>query len=221
MENEKIYVFDAYGTLFDVDHACKEMAIQLGDNWEKLSSIWRQKQLEYSWLHNSMNEYDSFWKITKDSLEYAMNSLSMNSVKIKNELLDLYFKIGAFEEVEEVLKKIKKNKIKTAILSNGSYDMLNSAVKNSKFDELISEVISVDECKKFKPHRDVYNLIIDIFNINKKNCIFFSSNCWDIHGASNFGFQTVWVNRKKNIDELLPGKVDDQVQSLKEYFFKV
>jgi len=221
MENEKIYVFDAYGTLFDVDHACKEMAIQLGDNWEKLSSIWRQKQLEYSWLHNSMNEYDSFWKITKDSLEYAMNSLSMNSVRIKNELLDLYFKIGAFEEVEEVLKKIKKNKIKTAILSNGSYDMLNSAVKNSKFDELISEVISVDECKKFKPHRDVYNLVIDKFNINKKKCIFFSSNCWDIHGASNFGFQTVWVNRKKNIDELLPGKVDDQVQSLKEYFFKV
>ena len=221
MENEKIYVFDAYGTLFDVDHACKEMAIQLGDNWEKLSSIWRQKQLEYSWLHNSMNEYDSFWKITKDSLEYAMNSLSINSVKIKNELLDLYFKIGAFEEVEEVLKKIKKNKIKTAILSNGSYDMLNSAVKNSKFDELISEVISVDECKKFKPHRDVYNLVIDKFNINKKNCIFFSSNCWDIHGASNFGFQTVWVNRKKNIYELLPGQVDDQVQSLKEYFFKV
>ena len=221
MENEKIYVFDAYGTLFDVDHACKEMAIQLGDNWDKLSSIWRQKQLEYSWLHNSMNEYDSFWKITKDSLEYAMNLLSINSVKIKNELLDLYFKIGAFEEVEEVLKKIKKNKIKTAILSNGSYDMLNSAVKNSKFDELISEVISVDECKKFKPHRDVYNLVIDKFDINKKNCIFFSSNCWDIHGASNFGFQTVWVNRKKNIDELLPGKVDDQVQSLKEYFFKV
>ena len=221
MENEKIYVFDAYGTLFDVDHACKEMAIQLGDNWDKLSSIWRQKQLEYSWLYNSMNKYVSFWKITKDSLEYAMNSLSMNSVKRKNELLDLYFKIGAFEEVEEVLKKIKKNKIKTAILSNGSYDMLNSAVKNSKFDELISEVISVDECKKFKPHRDVYNLVIDKFNINKKNCIFFSSNCWDIHGASNFGFQTVWVNRKKNIDELLPGKVDDQVQSLKEYFFKV
>ena len=220
MENEKIYVFDAYGTLFDVDHACKEMAIQLGDDWDKLSSLWRLKQLEYSWLYNSMNKYVSFWKITKDSLEYAMNSLSMNSVKIKNELLDLYFKIGAFEEVEEVLKKIKKNKIKTAILSNGSYDMLNSAVKNSKFDELINEVISVDECKKFKPHRDVYNLVIDKFNINKKNCIFFSSNCWDIHGASNFGFQTVWVNRKKNIDELLPGKVDDQVQSLKEYFFK-
>ena len=221
MNKEKIYVFDAYGTLFDVDHACKEMAIQLGDNWNKLSSIWRQKQLEYSWLHNSMKNYVSFWQITKDSLEYAMNSLSINSVKIKNELIDLYFKIGAFEEVEEVLKKIKKNKTKTAILSNGSYDMLNSAVKNSNFDELISEVISVDECKKFKPHKDVYNLVIDKFNTNKKNCIFFSSNCWDIHGASNFGFQTVWVNRRKNIDELLPGQVDDQVQSLKEYFFKV
>jgi len=221
MENEKIYVFDAYGTLFDIDHACKEMAVQLGDNWDKLSSIWRQKQLEYSWLHNSMNKYVSFWQITKDSLEYAMNSLSINSLKTKNALLDLYFKIGAFEEVNEVLKKIKKNKIKTAILSNGSYDMLNSAVKNSKFDKLISEVISVDECKKFKPNRDVYNLVIDRFNINKKNCIFFSSNCWDIHGASNFGFQTVWVNRKDNIDEFLPGQVDNQVKSLKEYFFKV
>ena len=196
------------------------MAIQLGNNWEKLSNIWRQKQLEYSWLHNSMNQYVSFWKITKDSLEYAMNSLSINSVKIKNELLDLYFKIGAFEEVEEALKKIKKNKIKTAILSNGSYDMLNSAVKNSKFDKLISEIISVDECKKFKPHRDVYNLVIDKFNINKKNCIFFSSNCWDIHGASNFGFRTVWVNRKNNIDEFLPGKVDYQVQSLENYITK-
>ena len=96
--------------------------------------------------------------------------------------------------------------------------MLNSAVKNSKFDELISEIISVDECEKFKPHRDVYQLVINRFKINKKNCIFFSSNCWDIHGASNFGFQTVWINRKKNIDELLPGHVDDQVQSLKEYF---
>ncbi len=220
MENEKIYVFDAYGTLFDVDHACKEMAIQLGDNWDELSSIWRQKQLEYSWLYNSMSKYVSFWKITKYSLEYAMNSLSINSVKIKNELLDLYFKIGAFEEVEEVLKKIKKNKIKTAILSNGSYDMLNSAIKNSKFDELISEIISVDECKKFKPHRDVYQLVIDKFNINKKNCIFFSSNCWDIHGASNFGFQTVWVNRKNNIDEFLPGKVDYQVKSLEDYITK-
>ena len=220
MENEKIYVFDAYGTLFDVDHACKEMAIQLGDNWDKLSSIWRQKQLEYSWLHNSMNNYVSFWEITKDSLEYAMNSLSIKSFKMKNELLDLYFKIGAFEEVEEVLKNIKKNKIKTAILSNGSYDMLNSAVRNSKFDKLISEVISVDECKKFKPHKEVYNLVINKLNVDKKNCIFFSSNCWDIHGASNFGFQTVWVNRKNNIDEFLPGKVDYQVQSLKKYFIK-
>ena len=161
------------------------------------------------------------YKVTQSPDKGIIKSSQLNSVKIKNELLDLYFKIGAFEEVEEVLKKIKKNKIKTAILSNGSYDMLNSAVKNSKFDELISEVISVDECKKFKPHRDVYNLVIDKFNINKKNCIFFSSNCWDIHGASNFGFQTVWVNRKKNIDEFLPGQVDDQVQSLKEYFFKV
>ena len=141
MDKEKIYVFDAYGTLFDVDHACKEMAIQLGNKWNNLSSVWRQKQLEYSWLHNSMNSYVSFWNITEDSLEYSMNSLSINSVQIKKELLDLYYKIGAFEEVEEVLKKIKQNKIKTAILSNGSYDMLNSAVKNSKFDELISEVI--------------------------------------------------------------------------------
>ena len=98
--------------------------------------------------------------------------------------------------------------------------MLNSAVRNSKFDKLISEVISVDECKKFKPHKEVYNLVINKLNVDKKNCIFFSSNCWDIHGASNFGFQTVWVNRKNNIDEFLPGKVDYQVKSLMKYFIK-
>ena len=116
--------------------------------------------------------------------------------------------------------KIKQKNIKTAILSNGSYDMLNAAINNSKINNLITKIISVDECKKFKPHSDVYELVIKKFKINKEKIIFFSSNCWDIHGASNFGFQTVWVNRKNNIDEFLPGKVDYQVQSLEKYITK-
>ena len=125
------------------------------------------------------------------------------TIRIDNSVSDINFRISG----SYVLK---------AVYTDDSGEEVNTDYTWSSSN---TEVISVDECKKFKPHRDVYNLVIDKFNINEKNCIFFSSNCWDIHGASNFGFQTVWVNRKKNIDELLPGKVDDQVRSLKEYFF--
>ena len=217
---DHVHVFDAYGTLFDVDHACKEMASKIGNKWDKLSSLWRQKQLEYSWLYNSMNNYKSFWKITEDSLDYSLKFAGIDASHLREDLLSLYFKISAFKEVKDFLKNLKQKGITTAILSNGSYDMLNSAVKNSGLSNLLTDVISVDECKKFKPNKQVYELILTKFKINKKDVVFFSSNCWDIHGASNFGFQTVWVNRKNNIDEFLPGKVDYQVQSLENYITK-
>ncbi len=220
MNTNDIYVFDAYGTLFDVDHACKEMEAKLGNNWVDLSALWRQKQLEYSWLYNSLDLYISFWKITEDSLDYSLEKLNLNSNKLRNDLLELYFKIASFKEVKNFLNVLYKNKIKTAILSNGSYDMLNAAVQNSKLENLLSEIISVDDCKKFKPHQDVYNLILKKFDVLPSNVIFFSSNCWDIHGASNFGFKTVWINRKKNINEKLPGKISLQLNSLIEYLSK-
>ena len=215
-----VHVFDAYGTLFDVDHACKEMANKIGNKWEELSSLWRQKQLEYSWLYNSMNDYKSFWKITQDSLDYALKSTGIEASNLRKDLLSLYFKISAYKEVKNFLKNLKEKGITTAILSNGSYDMLNSAVNNSGLSDLLSNVISVDECKKFKPNKQVYELILTKFKINKKDVVFFSSNCWDIHGASNFGFKTVWINRNSKINDILPGRVNHEYKCLQDYLIK-
>ena len=206
-----------YQTLFDVDHACKEMAIQLGDNWEKLSSIWRQKQLEYSWLRNSMQSYENFWKITQNALDYALDSLKINDKNLRAELLDLYFKIESYKEVNKFLINVKRNNIKTCILSNGNYEMLNSAVKNAKLDLLIDKILSVENCKVYKPSKEVYQLVLDEFNQEKDKYIFFSSNCWEIHGASIFGLKTVWVNRINKIDDNLPGKPDFIINKLNDH----
>ena len=215
-----VHVFDAYGTLFDVDHACKEMANKIGNKWEKLSSLWRQKQLEYSWLYNSMDDYTSFWTITENSLDYSLKNIGIESSYLRNDLLSLYFKISAFKEVKGFLKSLNKKGLKTVVLSNGSYDMLNSAIKNSGLSNLLSAVISVEECKRFKPDKKVYELILTKFKISKKNVVFFSSNCWDIHGASNFGFKTIWINRKSNINDILPGTVDHEYKNLQDYLIK-
>ena len=215
-----IHVFDAYGTLFDVDHACKEMANKIGNKWEKLSSLWRQKQLEYSWLYNSMNVYTSFWIITENSLDYSLKKIGIESSHLREDLLSLYFKISAFKEVKGFLKNLNKKGLKTVVLSNGSYDMLNSAVKNSGLSNLLSAVISVEECKKFKPNKKVYELILRKFKISRKNVVFFSSNCWDIHGASNFGFKTIWINRKAAQMTFYLETVNHEFKNLKEYLIR-
>ena len=217
MKNKTIFIFDAYGTLFDVDSACRHMSRKLGEKWSLLSTIWRQKQLEYSWLRNSMDSYINFWEITKNSLDYAMKTLGLEDTKLRQELLDLYYKIECYEEVSVFLQKIKKKKIKTCILSNGSFEMLNSAIKNSKLEKLLDKILSVDICKKFKPSKRVYQIVLDEFKEDLDQYLFFSSNCWDIHGASNFGFNTVWVNRYNKINDLLPGNIDQTIKQLNEY----
>ena len=217
MKKQSIYVFDAYGTLFDVDSACRNLSIKLGKNWTTLSTIWRQKQLEYTWLRNGMDSYKNFWEITKDSLDYAMQSLKINDDNLRGELLDLYFKIESFDEVKKFLTKLKNKNIKTCILTNGNYEMINAAVKNSKLELIIDKILSVEICKKFKPSKEVYHLVIKEFKEEKNNYLFFSSNSWDIHGASNFGLKTVWVNRSNKVDESLPGKADFIIKRLNEY----
>tara|TARA_Y100001960_G_C14355244_1_gene671520 strand:+ start:37 stop:696 length:660 start_codon:yes stop_codon:yes gene_type:complete len=217
MGKEKIYVFDAYGTLFDVDSACRNLKKQIGKDWNNLSIIWRQKQLEYSWLRNSINEYISFWEITKNSLEFAMKTVNINDEGLKKKLLNLYFEIESYEEVEAFLIKLKKLNFKTCILSNGSFDMLKAAISNSNLNSKIDKVLSVESCKKFKPSSEVYKLVVDEFNVNKNEIIFFSSNSWDVHGASIFGFKTVWVNRLNKVDDLLPGIPNYIVKRLKDY----
>ena len=214
MNNTKACIFDAYGTLFDVNAACRELSLDVGDKWQDLASLWRLRQVEYTWLRNSMNEYVDFWEITANALDYAMEVLNLKNKKLRDELLELYLKLEAYPEVKEVLEKLRDKKYKTGILSNGSMQMLDSAVKNANIENLLDVVISVEECKIYKPSSEVYDLVEKKTNIQKDKVAFFSSNAWDMHAAANYGFKTIWVNRFDGILEKLPGKPSAIVKSL-------
>ncbi|WP_443643379.1 haloacid dehalogenase type II [Candidatus Levibacter sp. Uisw_134_01] len=214
MEKTKVCIFDAYGTLFDVNAACRELSTEVGENWEELATLWRLRQVEYTWLRNSMNEYIDFWKITENALEYAMEVLNIDNEKLKIELLNLYLKLEAYPEVEKILTILKEGGFKTGILSNGSDAMLESAVKNAKIENLLDEIISVERCKIYKPSSKVYDLVKDTFKINNNQVAFFSSNAWDMHAAANYGFKTIWVNRFNGKLERLPGKPEAIVKNL-------
>jgi len=214
MNKIKACIFDAYGTLFDVNAACRELSKEVGDNWEKLSSLWRLRQVEYTWLRNSMDEYIDFWKITSDALDYAMETLGIENNELREELLNLYLKLEAYPEVNDLLKKLKQRGLKTGILSNGSMKMLNSAVDNANIRAYLDEILSVEDCKIYKPSSKVYDLVKIKMQISKENVLFFSSNAWDMHAASNYGFKTIWVNRFNTKLERLPGKPIDIVNSL-------
>jgi len=214
MNKIKACIFDAYGTLFDVNAACRELSKEVGDNWEKLASLWRLRQVEYTWLRNSMDEYIDFWKITSDALDYAMETLGIENNELREELLNLYLKLEAYPEINDLLKKLKQRGLKTGILSNGSMKMLNSAVNNANIREYLDEILSVEDCKIYKPSSKVYDLVKIKMQISKENVLFFSSNAWDMHAASNYGFKTIWVNRFNTKLERLPGKPIDIVRSL-------
>ena len=216
MDVTKVCIFDAYGTLFDVNAACRELSKEVGEKWQDLAKLWRLRQVEYTWLRNSMNEYINFWNITEDALEYAMETLNMKNEELKNKLLDLYLKLEAYPEVEKVLIQLKKEGYQTGILSNGSEEMLTSAVKNAKLENLLDKVLSVEKCKVYKPSSKVYDLVEKEFKINKINCAFFSSNAWDMHAAAHYGFKTIWVNRFEGNLEKLPGKPYKIVQTLEK-----
>ena len=216
MNKIKACVFDAYGTLFDVNAACRELSKEVGDNWEQLASLWRLRQVEYTWLRNSMDEYIDFWQITSDALDYAMETLGIENNELREELLNLYLKLEAYPEVNDILKKLKQRGLKTGILSNGSMKMLNSAVDNANIREYLDEILSVEDCKIYKPSSKVYDLVKIKMQIGKENVLFFSSNAWDMHAASNYGFKTIWVNRFNAKLERLPGKPIDIVNSLEK-----
>ncbi len=216
MNKIKACIFDAYGTLFDVNAACRELSKEVGDNWEKLASLWRLRQVEYTWLRNSMDEYIDFWQITSDALDYAMETLDIENNELREELLNLYLKLEAYPEVNDLLKKLKQRGLKTGILSNGSMKMLNSAVDNANIREYLDEILSVEECKIYKPSSKVYDLVKIKMQISKENVLFFSSNAWDMHAASNYGFKTIWVNRFNAKLERLPGNPIDILNSLEK-----
>ncbi|CAN7155091.1 haloacid dehalogenase type II [Rossellomorea sp. LjRoot5] len=200
--NIKAFVFDAYGTLFDVHSVIEKCNELFPEKGEEISQVWRQKQLEYSFLRQLMGTYTTFFSITKDALHYACVQVGVDLTDEKEKvLLDAYLELTHYEEVESVLGELSSHQ--TAIFSNGSLDMLSPLVEQSSFGPLLDEVLTVDEVKQFKPTPMAYQLVLKKLGVKREEVLFMSSNPWDIAGAANFGFHTAWINRQdKVMDEL-------------------
>lgn len=205
-------IFDAYGTLFDVTAAARECAEEPGrgklkECWQRLASDWRLKQLQYSWIRAITNSHTDFWEVTKDGLDFALEANNLtDDQELRERLLSLYWSLESYPEVPEVLENLKNNKLETGILSNGSREMLDSAVQSAKISELLDKILSVDQVEIFKPDFRVYNLVLESFTRDKNEILFVSSNGWDVASAAGFGFKSVWVNRNSEPIDRLPWK---------------
>ena len=203
-----VYVFDAYGTLFDVHAAVRKHAAAVGGEADRLSALWRTKQLEYSWTRALAGRYRDFWALTEDALDYAITKLDAPR-HMRDALLDAYRTLDAYPEVIDVLTTLKQAGAATAILSNGSPAMLELAVRAAGIGELLDDVLSVEDLATYKPLPAVYELVTNRFRAYPDTVSFQSSNRWDIAGATAFGFRTVWINRSGEPDEYadLPPRV--------------
>lgn len=195
------YVFDAYGTLFDVHAAVRRHASEIGPEGQALSEIWRAKQLEYSWVRALMGAYADFWQLTEEALDYALALKPAIDRSHREKLLEAYWTLDCYPEVPAVLKSLKARGAKLAILSNGSPAMLASAVKNAALDGILDDVFSVDELATFKTAPEVYELVTTAYRIYPEAISFQSSNRWDVAGATRAGFRSVWINRTGVPDE--------------------
>ena len=217
-----MFVFDAYGTLLDVDAAAREAAAEPGmealkENWLPIAKGWRERQLRYSWLCSMMGKYDDFWELTIRALDTTLqeHALASND-KVRARLLSLYSELSAYQEVPEVLANLKAAGHRLAVLSNASPSMLVKALDAAGISEWFDELLSVDVLKCYKPTPAVYQLIPDRFDCKPSDVTFFSSNNWDVSGAGAFGFKTIWVNRTGVAWDNLPGKPDIIVNSISE-----
>ncbi len=216
IEGIKACVFDAYGTLFDVHSAAGRCAEDLGDKADQLSALWRTKQLEYTWLRSLMKDYKPFWEVTCDALDYAMAAVGLETPDLREKLLALYWQLDAYPEVREVLAGLRVAGYKTAILSNGSPDMLQGAVTSAGLGAHLDQVQSVADVGIFKPDAAVYQMSAERLGLAAGEICFMSSNGWDAHGAAHFGFQVVWVNRFAQPREYLSGAMSAEITSLDE-----
>jgi 2-haloacid dehalogenase len=212
----KVCVFDAYGTLFDVHAAVGHHRARLGDKADAVSAMWRTKQLEYTWLRSLMDRYVPFWQVTGEALDYAFDAHGVSDKGLRDDLLNAYMALDCYPEVPEVLGELKAGGMRTAILSNGSPEMLDAAVRSSKLDELLDAVLSVHELGIFKPHPSVYQLAVDRLEVEPRQVSFQSSNAWDAAAAATFGFRVAWVNRFGQSAERLPDQPDVQLRTLSE-----
>lgn len=217
-----ICIFDAYGTLFDVTSATRIVANEeeyssFPNHSVKVSNSWRIKQLEYSWLRNIMHEYIDFWQITKDALDFALEENQIKNENLRQRLLDVYWNLSAYPEAQDVLTTLKANNIQTGILSNGSNQMLNSAVVSANLKNYLDKIISIDGIEIYKPDPKVYQMVLDQFNCKIEEVLFISSNGWDIAGASKFGFTTLWINRNlipKDRLTFMPNKITNNLSTI-------
>jgi len=215
MKNIKAIIFDAYGTLFDVNSAAEKCKSKIGDKWESFANYWRKTQLEYTWLRSLMGRHKDFWQITEDSLDKSMRAFNIDKA-MKNELLDLYRILSPYPEVKETLEKLKEKKYKLAILSNGTPSLLNELVKSNGLQNLFDDIFSIEEVKIYKPSSKVYDMPIRKYNIKNEEVAFLSANTWDVSGGGNYGFTSVWVNRNKNIFDNLDYKPKNEISGLNQ-----
>ena len=215
MKNIKAIIFDAYGTLFDVNSAAEKCKDKIGDKWEGFANFWRTTQLEYTWLRSLMNRHKDFWQVTEDSLDKSMKAFNIDQ-SMRNELLNLYKVLSPFNEVPETLKILKEKNLKLAILSNGTPALLNELVKSNNLDNLFDDIFSVEEVGIYKPDSKVYDMPIKKYRIKKNEVAFLSANTWDISGGGNYGFSAIWVNRNKNIFDNLDYKPNSEIKDLSE-----
>jgi 2-haloacid dehalogenase len=207
-------VFDAYGTLFDFASAARQCRDALGDDIDRLTALWRDKQLQYTWLRAAQGRHADFWQVTGDALDFSLETLNLNTPDLRDRLMALYLTLDPFPEVPDVLGRLKAAGLRTAILSNGTPAMLDAAVKAAKLDALLDDVLSVEEVGVYKPHPKVYQLAADRLGIPVSAISFQSSNAWDAFAASAFGMQVVWCNRYGQRRERLPGSPDREIRSL-------
>ena len=213
MKNIKAIVFDAYGTLFDVNSAAEKCKGKIGDKWEGFANFWRTTQLEYTWLRSLMKRHKDFWQVTEDSLDKSMKTFSIDS-SMKNELLDLYKKLSPYSEVKGVLSSLKEKKYKLAILSNGTPTLLNELVKSNNLENIFDDLFSIEEVGIYKPDSKVYDMPLKKYQIKADEIAFLSSNTWDVSGGGNYGYNAIWVNRNKNIFDNLDYKPKNEVSNL-------
>ncbi len=202
IKNIKVCAFDAYGTCFDINSAAQNLAKEIGENWLAFSTTWRTVQLEYTWLRSLMRKHVDFWKITEDSLDYAMENHKI-SRGYRNNLLELYKKLTAYPELITCLKNLKEKKIKTCILSNGSPPLLDELIDHAGVKGLFDDIISIEDVGIYKPDPKVYELVTKKYNCKPNEVCFMSSNTWDVVGGGVFGYQSIWVDRfGKTFDKL-------------------
>jgi len=215
MKNIKAIIFDAYGTLFDVNSAAEKCKNKIGNKWESFANYWRTTQLEYTWLRSLMKRHKDFWQITEDSLDKSIKAFNIDP-SMKNELLNLYKVLSPFKEVQKTLNTLKEKNLKLAILSNGTPSLLNELVTSNKLNNLFDDLFSIEQAGVYKPDSKVYDLPVQKYQIQKNEVVFLSANTWDVSGAGNYGYNSIWVNRNNSIFDNLDYKPQNEIKNLSE-----